>query len=87
MPVIVTKENQQTARLNQSQINKAKDLPGAKTESETLKLALEKVIEGFETKSANGETESVLSDRCRTVCVFNCFARRSLSLPRSFNVG
>lgn len=54
MPVVVTEENQQTIQLNQSRIDKAKDLLGAKTESETLELALEKVIEELEVQK-NGE--------------------------------
>ncbi len=57
MPVVVTEENQQKVVLNQSRIDKAKDLLGAKTESETLELALEKVIEEFELKKENGEAE------------------------------
>ena len=57
MSVVVTEENQQKVVLNQARLDKAKNLLGAKTESETLELALDKIIEEFELKSATKETE------------------------------
>jgi S-adenosylmethionine:tRNA-ribosyltransferase-isomerase (queuine synthetase) len=54
MPVVVTEENQQTVVLNQARIDKARDLLGAKTGSETIELALERVIEELESQN-NGE--------------------------------
>ena len=44
---------------NPAKLQKAKDLLGAKTDKETLELALERVIEDFESKQS---TEKDLSD-------------------------
>ena len=57
MSVVVTEENQQKVVLNQARLDKVKNLLGAKTESETLELALDKIIEEFELKSTTKETE------------------------------
>lgn len=42
---------------NQANLKKAKSLLGAESDSETLELALERVIEEFEAKNANDEAE------------------------------
>ena len=46
---------------NPAKLRKAKDLLGAKTDHETLELALERVIEAFESKQ-NATSEKDLSD-------------------------
>jgi len=60
MSVVVTEENQPKVVLNQARLDKVKNLLGAKTESETLELALEKIIKEFGLKEANEETEEAL---------------------------
>ncbi len=57
MSVIVTEENQPKVVLNQARLDKVKNLLGAKTESETLELALEKIIEEFELKNPTEQAE------------------------------
>jgi hypothetical protein len=57
MSVVVTEENQTKVVLNQARLDKVKNLLGAKTESETLELALEKIIDEFELKNTTEEAE------------------------------
>ena len=47
---------------NPAKLRKAKDLLGAKTESETIELALEKVIEEFEPKQSTSPGEDLPDD-------------------------
>ena len=42
---------------NEAKLNKARNLLGAKSESETVELALDKIIEEFELKNTIEETE------------------------------
>jgi hypothetical protein len=71
MSVIITEENQTKVVLNQDRVNKVKNLLGAKTESETIEIALERVIEEFEqqqpalvsTDLSDGFFEDLLSER------------------------
>lgn len=43
-----------------SKLRKAKDLLGVKTESETIEIALEKIVEEFETKREGQENEKAI---------------------------
>ena len=57
MSVVVIEENQTKFVLNQARLDKVKNLLGAKSESETLELALEKIIDEFELKNTIEEVE------------------------------
>ena len=57
MSVVVIEENQTKFVLNQARLDKVKNLLGAKSESETLELALEKIIDEFEIKNPTEEAE------------------------------
>ncbi len=62
MSVIITGENQTKVVLNQDRVNKVKNLLGAKTESETIEIALERVIEEFEQQQQPALVSTDLSD-------------------------
>ncbi len=47
---------------NQANLKKAKDLLGAKTESETIEIALEKIIEEFETRQSTSLNRDLSDD-------------------------
>jgi len=58
MSVVVTEENQTKVVLNQARLDKVKNLLGAKTESETLEILLDKAIDEFEPNgNSKEETE------------------------------
>ena len=59
MSVVVIEENQTKFVLNQARLDKVKNLLGAKSESETLELALEKIIDEFELKNTIEEVEAL----------------------------
>lgn len=59
MSVVVTEENQTKVVLNQVRLDKVKNLLGAKTESETLEILLDKAIDEFE---LNGKSERKTED-------------------------
>ncbi|MBA2737145.1 MAG: hypothetical protein H0U50_10225 [Pyrinomonadaceae bacterium] len=58
MSVVVTEENQTKVVLNQARLDKVKNLLGAKTESETLEILLDKAIDEFE---PNGNSKEKLN--------------------------
>ena len=59
MSVVVTEENQTKVVLNQARLDKVKNLLGAKSESETLELALNRIIEEFELKNEAEESQEI----------------------------
>lgn len=59
MSVVVTEENQTKVVLNQARLDKVKNLLGAKTESEAIDIALEKIIEEFELKKEAEESQEI----------------------------
>ncbi len=61
MSVVVTEENQTKVVLNQARLDKVKNLLGAKSESETLEILLDKAIDKFE-PNGNSEEETEYLD-------------------------
>lgn len=59
MSVVITEKNQKKVFLNQTTLEKAQNLLGAKTESETLELALEIVITKFGAKPVNSSSKNL----------------------------
>ena len=59
MSVVVTEKNQPKVVLNQARLDTAKEILGAKTESETIELALDKIIEEFELKNQAEESQEI----------------------------
>lgn len=59
MSVVVTEKNQTKVVLNQARLDKVKNLLGAKSESETLEILLDKAIDEFE---PNGNSKEETED-------------------------
>jgi S-adenosylmethionine:tRNA-ribosyltransferase-isomerase (queuine synthetase) len=88
MPVVVTEENQQTVVLNQARIDKARDLLGAKTESEAIELALERVIEELESQNNGEQTEEEEEDFDIDVHSLNRISpKKTIRVKANFKIG
>ncbi len=72
---------------NQTKLERAKELLGAKTESEAIEIALEKIIEEFERKEINEETEEFDLDELDVHKLNRIPPKKSFTVKAHFKIG